>query len=363
MDKYLSEQDVILNYYFMTYTLKKIAEQIGGVVSGDGDIVINGASSLESAEEGHIAFLSNDKYLPTAKKTKASAILLHKEWQSIDLNVPTIAVDNVYESLADVLGIFGNHSVQEYIISSAASIAKSAYLHPECNVDAFAVINENSRIGEHTTIMSHVYVGKNVTIGKNCIIYPGVKIYNDSIIGDNVILHSSAIIGSDGFGFAPLKDGTFKKIPHIGNVVIEDDVEIGANTVVDRATMGSTLIRKGVKLDNLIQVAHNVEIGKNTVIAAQAGIAGSTKVGQNCQIGGQAALVGHINISDRTLIQGQSGMTKSTRKENTKWYGTPAINYDNYLKSFAIYKNLPDLQAKINQLEKQLKMLTDRGLE
>jgi len=345
----------------MTYTLKTIAEQIGGIVSGDGDIIINGASNLESAEEGQIAFLSNDKYIRTAKKTRASAILLHKEWQDIDLNVPTIAVDNVYESLADLLAIFGNHSNQNYVISAAASIAKSAYVHSKCKIDAFAVIKDSSRIGEHTVIMSHAYVGKNVTIGKNCTLYPGVKIYNDAIIGDNVILHSNVIIGSDGFGFAPLKNGTFKKIPHIGNVVIEDDVEIGANTVVDRATMGSTLIRKGVKLDNLIQVAHNVEIGKNTVIAAQAGIAGSTKVGANCQIGGQAALVGHINIADRTLIQGQSGMTKSTRKENTKWYGTPAINYDNYLKSFAIYKNLPDLQSKIIQLEKQLKLLTERG--
>ena len=347
----------------MNYTLEKIAEQIGGTITGDGSIVIKGASNLEQAKEGQIAFLSNNKYLKTARNSKASAILLHKEWQDIDFEVPTIAVDNVYESLADLLNIFHDHNTTEYKISAASAISKSAYTHPNCSIDAFAVVNDNSRIGEQTIIMSHAYVGKNVTIGKNCIIYPGVKIYNDAIIGDNVILHSNVIVGSDGFGFAPLQNGTFKKIPHIGNVVIEDDVEIGANTVIDRATMGSTLIRKGVKLDNLIQVAHNVEIGKNTVIAAQAGIAGSTKVGENCQIGGQAGLVGHINISDRTLIQAQSGMTKSTKKENTKWYGSPAIKYDNYLKSFAIYKNLPDLQAKIKQLEKQLNLLAERGLK
>lgn len=345
----------------MTYTLEKIAQQIGGVIRGDGSIMINGASSLDSAQEGQITFLSNNKYIQNAKDTRASAILLDKEWDDIDFDVPVIAVDNVYESLADILTIFYADIKSRHTISPGASIAKSAYIHSECSIEAFAVVNENSRVGEGTVVMSHAYVGKNVKIGKNCLVYPGVKIYNDAIIGDNVILHSNVIVGSDGFGFAPLKDGTFKKIPHIGNVVIEDDVEIGANTVIDRATMGSTLIRKGVKLDNLIQIAHNVEIGKNTVIAAQAGIAGSTKVGENCQIGGQAGLVGHINISDRTLIQAQSGMTKSTRKEDTKWYGSPAIKYDNYLKSFAIYKNLPDLQAKIKQLEKQLKELQERG--
>jgi len=343
----------------MTYTLKKIADEIGGIVNGDGNIVINGASNLESAQEGQIAFLSNNKYIETAKGTKASAILLNKGWTDIDLNVPTIAVDNVYESLADLLAIFYNTRSTKYTISAAAAISKQAYVPSNCTIEAFAVINDNSKIGEGTHLMSHAYVGKNVTIGKNCLIYPGVKIYKDSIIGDNVILHSNAIVGSDGFGFAPLQDGTFKKIPHIGNVVIEDNVEIGAGTVIDRATMGSTLIRKGVKLDNLIQIAHNVEIGKNTVIAAQAGIAGSTKVGENCQIGGQAGLVGHINVSDRTLIQAQSGLTKSTKTAGTKWYGSPAINYDNYLKSFAIYKNLPDLQAKIRLLEKQLEKLQE----
>jgi UDP-3-O-[3-hydroxymyristoyl] glucosamine N-acyltransferase len=343
----------------MTITVEKIAEQIGGKVNGNGSIIIKGASGLESAQEGHITFLSNDKYLNKAKTTNASAILVSKEWENIDFDVPTIAVDNIYASLADMLNIFGNSLKSEYEVSDFASISKSAIVHDNCTIGPFCVVANNVKIGEGTQLISHTYIGENVRIGKNCIIYPGVKIYKDCLIGDNCIIHANAIIGSDGFGFAPLKDGSFKKIPQIGNVVIGDDVEIGSNTVVDRATMGSTVIRDGVKLDNLIQVAHNVEIGKNTVMAAQAGIAGSTKLGANCQVGGQTAIVGHISIADKTLIQGQSGMTKTVKKEGTKWYGTPAIEYNNYLKSFAIYKNLPDIESRIRKLEKTIKDLKD----
>lgn len=342
----------------MTYTLEKIAKEIGGTVNGDGSIEIKGASGIETAQKGEITFLSSDKYIQHAKKTNASAIILAKDWKDIDLNVPTIAVDDVYSSLADILNIFGNaQNIVKNEISSLAFISKTAYINQNVEVGAFSVVSDTAKIGEGTRLLGHVFIGKNVTIGKNCILYPGVKIYADCIIGDNCILHSNAIVGSDGFGFAPLKDGTFKKIPQIGNVIIEDEVEIGANTVVDRATMGSTLIRKGVKLDNLIQVAHNVEIGKNTVIAAQAGIAGSTNIGENCQIGGQAGIVGHLNIADRTLIQAQSGLTKTVKKTDTKWYGSPAIDYNNYIKSFAMFKNLPDLQARIRKLEKMLEDL------
>ncbi len=338
----------------MTYTLEKIAEQIGGKVSGDGKIEISGASDLQNAQKGHIAFLINNKYVDQARSSQASALLLGKDWSDFDFDIPTIAVENVYSSLADLISIFDVEHSGDFHISSMASIARTAFVPDNCSIGPFAVISEGATIGEGTRIYGHVHIGKNVRVGKNCLIYPGTKIYRDCILGDNIILHSNVIIGSDGFGFAPLKDGTFKKIPHIGNVVIEDDVEIGANTVVDRATLGSTMIRKGVKLDNLIQVAHNVEIGKNTVIAAQAGIAGSTKLGENCQVGGQAGIVGHLNLADRTLIQAQSGVTKSTKKPDTKWYGSPAIDYDNYLKSFAIYKNLPDLQSRILKLEKLL---------
>jgi len=345
----------------MVITVENIAKQIGGTVRGDGTIEINGASDISTAKEGHITFLSNDRYLDMARTTNASAILLSKEWSNIDFNVPTIAVDNVYASLAEILNLFGKIVPERAEKSEFCSISKSARVHDSCSIGAFSVIEADSKVAKGTKLMSHVYVGENVRIGENCLIYPGVKIYKDCLIGDNCIIHSNAIIGADGFGFAPLKDGSFKKIPQIGNVIIEDDVEIGANTVIDRATMGSTVLRKGVKLDNLIQIAHNVEIGKNTVMAAQSGIAGSTKVGSNCQIGGQAGIVGHIHIADRTLIQAQSGMTKSIRKPDTKWYGTPAIDYNNYLKSFAIYKNLPDLEKRINQLEKLLKAREERS--
>lgn len=341
----------------MVITVEKIAEQIGGTVRGDGKIEINGARDIVSAEKGHITFLSNNKYLDKAKATNASAILLSKEWSDIDFDVPTIAVDNVYASLAEILNLFGGNVPVDNQKSEFASISRQASVHDSCAVGAFAVIESNVQIGSGTVIMPHAYIGENVRIGENCIVYPGVKIYKDCLIGDNCILHSNCIIGSDGFGFAPLKDGSFQKIPQIGNVIIEDDVEIGANTVIDRATMGSTVLRKGVKLDNLIQIAHNVEIGKNTVMAAQAGVAGSTKLGSNCQIGGQAGIVGHIHIADRTLIQAQSGMTKTVREPGTKWYGYPAIEYNNYLKSFAIYKNLPDLEKRLNQLEKRLQEL------
>jgi len=263
-------------------------------------------------------------------------------------------VDNVYRALAEILTLFDSREEVEPGVNPMAFVDTTAEIHETAHVSAFSIVEENVRVDEGTQLLGQVYLGKNVTIGKNCLLYPGVKIYKDCHIADNVVLHANVVIGSDGFGFAPQADGSFVKIPQIGNVVIEDNVEIGANTVVDRATMGSTLIKKGVKLDNLVQIAHNVEIGSNTVIAAQAGVAGSSKVGAQCQIGGQVGVVGHLTLADRTMIQGQSGVTKSTRKPGTKLYGTPAIDYNNYLKSFAIYKNLPDLQARISNLEKLL---------
>ncbi len=338
----------------MTYTVGKIAELIGGSVQGDSTIEINGAAGIEKAGSGHITFLSNDKYYSETERTAASAILVHQKYAEKRFTIPTICVDNVYSALAEILTLFDSREEKSPGTSEMAFIAPSAKVDATAHVSAFSIIEENVEVGPNTQLLGQVYLGSNVTIGKNCVIYPGVKIYKDCHIGDNVILHSNVIIGSDGFGFAPQGDGTFVKIPQIGNVVIENSVEIGANTVVDRATMGSTIIKEGAKLDNLIQVAHNVEIGSNTVIAAQTGIAGSTKVGEQCQIGGQVGIVGHLNLADRTMIQAQSGVTKSTRKPGTKLYGSPAIDYNNYLKSFAIYKNLPDLQARISNLEKLL---------
>ena len=338
----------------MTYTLGKIAEMVGGAVNGDSSIEIIGAAGIGSAISGQITFLSNDKYIQESEKTAASAILVHQKYADKTFTVPTISVDNVYTALAEILNLFDTREEKEPGINPITFISSEAHVAPTANISAFTIIEDHASVGDGTHIMGQVYLGKNVRIGKNCLIYPGVKIYKDCYIGDNVTLHSNVIIGSDGFGFAPQGDGTFVKIPQIGNVVIEDKVEIGANTVVDRATMGSTIIKEGVKLDNLIQVAHNVEIGRNTVIAAQSGIAGSTKVGEQCQIGGQVGIVGHLDLADRTMIQAQSGVTKSTKQPGKKLYGSPAIDYNNYLKSFAIYKNLPDIQARLGKLEKLL---------
>jgi len=270
----------------MTYTVGKIAELIGGSVLGDSSIEIKGAAGIDKASPGHITFLSSDKYISKSEKTEASAILVDHKYADKRFTIPTICVDNVYSALAEILTLFDNREEKSPGIHPMAFVDEAAKVDATAHVSPFSIIEAGVEVGQDTQLLGQVYLGKNVTVGKNCILYPGVKIYKDCHIGDNVTLHANVIIGSDGFGFAPQGDGTFVKIPQIGNVVIEDRVEIGANTVVDRATMGSTLIKSGVKLDNLIQVAHNVEIGSNTVIAAQTGIAGSTKVGAQCQIGG-----------------------------------------------------------------------------
>ncbi len=239
-------------------------------------------------------------------------------------------------------------------ISERADVHPFATLGKGVSVGTFSILDEGSKIGDNTVLHPQVFVGKNVEIGKDCILYPGVKIYDRCKIGDHCVLHANVVIGSDGFGFAAQPDGRYSKIPQIGNVVLEDDVEIGANTTIDRATLGSTIIRKGVKLDNLVMVAHNVEIGENTVVAAQAGFAGSTKIGQQCRIGGQTGFVGHIDVAEGTQVQAQSGVAASVKKPGTAIYGSPALQYNNYLRSYAIFKKLPDLYKKIIALEKKL---------
>ena len=241
---------------------------------------------------------------------------------------------------------------QPSFVSKTASIGKDVY------IAAFAYVGENVIIGDRVKIYPGCYIGDNVVINEDSVLYSGVKVYNDCSIGSRVVLHSGTVIGGDGFGFAPLKDGTYKKVPQIGNVIIEDDVEIGANTTIDRATMGSTYIRKGVKLDNLIQIAHNVEIGENTVIAAQTGVSGSTKIGKNCIIGGQVGIVGHIHIADGTRINAQSGLSKSVTDANAALNGSPAFDYKSSLKSQAIFRNLPDLNQRIIKLEETVEQLT-----
>lgn len=338
----------------MKIKAKDLAALLNGVVEGDPNVEIDRPSKIEEGTAGSISFLANSKYEPYAYTTKASILLVHNDFQaSQTIHATLIRVANVYDSIAFLLEKFGEAANPEHTgISTKAEVHTNATLPRNISIGAYTVVEAGAQIGEGSNIYPQVYVGKRVRLGKNVTLHPGVRIYHDCIIGDNCILHANVVIGADGFGFIPQSDGSFKKVAQIGNVIIENDVEIGANTTIDRATMGSTLIKRGAKLDNLIMVAHNVEIGENTVIAAQAGIAGSSKIGNNCMIGGQAGIVGHLKIADHTKIQAQSGVTKSIKKTHQAIYGTPALPYSNYLKSYAVFKNLTDLQQRVKDLEK-----------
>ena len=315
--------------------------------------LIEHPDKIEQAEEGAITFLANKKYEHFIYTTKASAVLVDKSFLAKKrLNATLIRVDNVYASLSQLLEIFKPVSAKKGI-ASAAFIHGSVEMGKEIFVGDFTFIDANVSIGDNCQIYPQVFIGRNVKIGHNVIIYPGVKIYSNCQIGNHCIIHANAVIGSDGFGFAMQRDKVYQKIPQVGKVILEEEVEIGANTVIDRATMGATIIRKGTKLDNLVQVAHNVEIGSNTVIAAQAGIAGSTKIGANCQIGGQAGFVGHIEVADNVRVQAQSGVAASIKNSGSAVYGYPALPYQTYLKAYSIFRRLPELEARIRQLERQ----------
>lgn len=338
----------------MQISAQQIAMLLNGTIEGDSSILVHRPCKIEEGGKGTITFLANKKYESYIYQTTASVVLVSQDFQASQAIPATlIRVKDVYAAIAILLEKFGHQVKKVGEVSPRSFVNETVQLADNVSVGHFSVIEENAKIGEETVIFSQVFVGKNVKIGKNVILYPGVKIYHNCEIGDNCILHSNVIIGSDGFGFAPMEDGTYRKIAQIGNVILEDDVEIGSNTVIDRATMGSTIIRKGVKLDNLIQIAHNVEIGQNTVIAAQAGIAGSTTIGNNCRIGGQAGFVGHIHVADGVMVQAQSGVAGSIKKPGTAVYGSPAIAYADYLRAYAVFKKLPDLYRKINQLEKR----------
>ena len=341
----------------MKITAKDICDIVEGEIVGDPNVVISGPSKIEEGIKGTISFLANPKYNSYAYSTKASALLVAKDFIPMQEIKPTlIKVENVYTSLSKLLQSF-EQKENSSGISDFAVISKSAILGEKTSVGVYTVISEGAVIGRDSQIGDQVSIGKNARIGNNTIIYPGVKIYQDCVIGDNCILHAGVVIGSDGFGFVPNKKGEYEKIPQIGNVIIEHNVEIGANTTIDRATMGSTIIKAGVKLDNLIQIAHNVVIGENTVIAAQTGIAGSTKVGKNCQIGGQVGMSGHIVIPDGTIIQGRAGVTSSPKNKGMQLYGTPAIEYRDFLKSYAHFKNLPEMEKKLKRLKNEIEDL------
>jgi UDP-3-O-[3-hydroxymyristoyl] glucosamine N-acyltransferase len=344
----------------MQATLQQIAQLINGQVNGDPNTVITGPCKIESGFAGGISFLSNPKYKEYIYDTAASAVMVSDDFvaeRPISTNL--LKVKNVYEALGKLLAHFGSSLSLEEGVAASAIVHSTAKLGNQVSLGNFTIIGPQTSIGNGTKIYDQVFVGDQVELGQDCVLYPGVKIYHNCKIGDRVIIHANTVIGSDGFGFAPSEDGSYHKIEQTGNVVIGNDVEIGSNCTIDRATLGSTEIHDGVKLDNLIQVAHNVSIGKNTVIAAQAGIAGSTKVGAQCIIGGQVGMVGHITIANGTMIQAQTGVASSVKEPNSKLYGYPAMDYQSYLKSYAYFRKLPDTAKEIRQLQEEVKRLKE----
>lgn len=342
----------------MKVTAKEIAELLNGTIEGNPNTEVTSPSKIEEGKPGTISFLANKKYEPYAYTTQSSILLVANNFKpSQPIKATLIRVEEVYASVAILLEQFGNAEPSLEGVDENAFVDSSAKIGEEVAVGKFSIVSKGASVGRGSVIYPQVFIAENVKIGKNCILYPGVKIYRACEIGDHCILHANVVIGSDGFGFAPQEDGSFKKVPQLGNVIVEDQVEIGANTVIDRATMGSTIIKNGAKLDNLIQIAHNVEVGENTAIAAQAGIAGSTKIGKNCLIGGQAGFVGHITIADRTKVQAQSGINKPIKEAGTAIYGSPAMPYTDYLRSYAVFRRLPDLSRQISDLKKEIKAL------
>ncbi|MBC8053643.1 MAG: UDP-3-O-(3-hydroxymyristoyl)glucosamine N-acyltransferase [Sphingobacteriaceae bacterium] len=340
----------------MQFTAQQIGILLNGIVDGDPEVTVNQLAKIEEASPGSLSFLANMKYEPYLYQTKASIVIVSSDFNpTAPFTSTLIRVKDAYSAFSILLDQYDKFKRDKVGIEDPSFIHPSANLGSDVYVGAFAYIGANVKIGNNSKIYPQVYLGDNVEIGDNSTIFPGVKIYYDCKIGANVTIHSSTVIGSDGFGFAPQADGTYTKVSQIGNVIIEDGVEIGSNTSIDRATMGSTIIRKGVKLDNLIQLAHNVEIGANTVIASQSGVSGSTKIGENCVVGGQVGIVGHISLAKGTQIQGKSGISRSIDEEGTKWAGAPATTYNQHMRTQVVLNRLPELERRIEQLELTLR--------
>lgn len=338
----------------MKFTAQQIADILEGEVVGNPAAEVFKLSKIEEGTLGALTFLSNPKYHHHIYTTKASVAIVNDHFETeAPIAVTLIKVKDAYLAFSQILEFYDQSKHNKSGIEQPSYIGENVQFGNQFYLGSFSHIGQNVIIGDQVKIYPNCYIGNNVSIGDNCILFSGVKIYADSIIGNNCTLHSGSIIGADGFGFAPNTDGTYKKIPQIGIVIIEDDVEIGAATTIDRATMGATIIKKGVKLDNQIQVGHNVEIGENTVIAAQTGIAGSTKIGKNCIIGGQVGIVGHLTIGNNVLIQAQSGVTKNL-KDGEKVQGTPAMNYTDFYKSFIHFKNLPKIMGEFEKIKTKL---------
>jgi len=337
----------------MQFTANDISLLLNGTVEGDASVAVNQLAKIEEATEGSLSFLANPKYEQYLYTTNASIVIVNNEQQLAEpVKATIIRVANAYSAISVLLEIYNKIKLNKAGIEQPCFIHPSAQIGQNVYIGAFAYIGPNVIVGDNSKVYPNTYIADNVTLGTNVTLFSGVKIYFDCKIGNDVIIHSGAIIGGDGFGFAPTGDGSYQKISQIGNVVIEDNVEIGANTTIDRATMGSTVIHKGVKLDNLIQIAHNVEIGANTVIAAQAGISGSTKIGENVIMGGQAGVAGHLTIAKGTQFQAQMGLGRSIKDEGTKWGGSPATLFSDHMRSQVVFNRLPALEKKVLELEK-----------
>jgi len=338
----------------MVFTAGQIAGILEGEVDGNPEIAVHKLAKIEEGESGSLTFLANPKYTSHIYTTKASVTIVNKDFvPDQDISTTMIKVDDAYESFSKLLQYYNQVKNNKVGIESPVFTADDAKYGENFYLGAFSYVGNNVDIGKNVKIYPNVYVGDNVKIDDNVIIFAGAKIYSETVIGKNCLIHSGAIIGADGFGYTPNKDGEFSRVPQTGNVVLEDNVDIGAGTTIDRATLGSTILRKGVKLDNQIQIAHNVEIGEHTVIAAQTGIAGSTKIGKRCMIGGQVGIVGHITIGDNVKIQAQSGIGRNI-KDNEVLQGSPALTYGDYNKSYVHFKNLPKVVNRINELEKKI---------
>lgn len=342
----------------MEFNAVTIAGFLKGEIEGDPNIKVSTVAKIEEGEAGALSFLANPKYEHYLYTTKSSVVLVNKSFvPSARVNATLIRVENAYESFAALLQLVDQARPRKKGTHPTAIIEETATIGNEVYIGPYTYIGENCVIGDGCSVYPQVYIGDNTVLGKNCTLNPGVKIYHDCLIGESCIIHAGSVIGSDGFGFAPQSDNEYMKIPQLGNVILEDHVEIGSNVTIDRATMGSTIIRKGVKLDNLIQIAHNVEVGENTVMAAQTGISGSTKIGKNCMFGGQVGLAGHIKIANGTKIGAQSGILGEVKEENTIILGTPAIDYKQFFKSSIIFKKLPELKRTVDSLQKEVESL------
>jgi UDP-3-O-[3-hydroxymyristoyl] glucosamine N-acyltransferase len=340
----------------MEFTVQQIADYLNGVVEGDATLKVSELSKIEEGRSGTLTFLSNPKYTQYIYSTQASACLVNRDFvPEKEVSTTLIRVDNAYECLAKLLTLVDSVKPKKQGISAKSDISESAKIGDNVYVGAFVVIGDGVVIGDNVQIYPNTFIDDNVVVGDGTVIYAGVKIYDGCRIGARCVLHAGAVVGSDGFGHAPDAEGHYHKIPQVGNVVIEDDVELGSNTTIDRATMGSTVIRRGVKIDNLVQVAHNVEIGEDTVIAAQSGIAGSTKIGKRCMLGGQVGISGHITIADGSIFGAQSGVPSNIKEPNQIWQGYPVMPIMGFRRLTVLQKQLPDLSRRVHELEKKMK--------